>query len=265
MTEVTQDRSAVLRERLRSRIEALGRNPRAVSLEAGLSPDALRMILNGRSKAPKADTLAAVAKVLDCDLDYLLGTTNNPRAAEVGESEFLELSRYPDPARLILLSDLLGKAVQAPLREAIRKRQLESTMRVPPHLEGTARVAELLGVIEPRDMERMVALWQLAKLAVYAKDEEYLSTDDAQPLLRRIVDATGEEPQDYNERMDYRAALANDVDLWVHSEVARLSAPRLRGNVDFRIGVLERLIAALQKQEAEQSETATAENSPEAE
>lgn len=259
MTELVEDRSAILRDRIASRIKALGRNPRAVSIEAGLSPDALRMILNGRSKAPKADTLSSVAKVLDCDLDYLLGTTSSPRAAEVGESEFLELSGYSDPPRLMLLCDRLAKALQAPVREAIQKRQLGSTMRPRPDLDSIARAAEVLGVIEPKDLDRMTALWRLARDAVYSLNEDYLSTDDAQPILRKIVDAKDEEPQTPDEKLDYRAMLANDLDLWVHSEVARLAAPQFRGNIDFRIGVLNRLIAALEGDRDRSSGTTSAE------
>ncbi|RRN64669.1 helix-turn-helix domain-containing protein [Caulobacter sp. 602-1] len=67
---------SLLQERIRERLEALRRNPREVSLSAGLGPDALRTILHGRSKSPRSDTLLAISKELQCDINYLLGVTN---------------------------------------------------------------------------------------------------------------------------------------------------------------------------------------------
>ena len=66
----------ILQQRIRERLDLLRRNPREASLAAGLGPDAIRTILSGRSKSPRGDTLAALARELQCDVNYLLGATD---------------------------------------------------------------------------------------------------------------------------------------------------------------------------------------------
>lgn len=62
-----------LAERIRERLEATGKTARGASLEAGLGPDAIRIILDGRSVSPRMATIAALAPVLECDVAYLMG------------------------------------------------------------------------------------------------------------------------------------------------------------------------------------------------
>lgn len=72
----------ILQERVAARLAELRRSPRDVSLKAGLGPDAIRTILTGRSRSPRADTLAALADELQCDVGYLIGSIDTPHASE---------------------------------------------------------------------------------------------------------------------------------------------------------------------------------------
>lgn len=72
--------NATLRSRIEGRLKALTLSPRAASLKAGLGPDAIRIILDGRSRSPRADRLQAIARALQCDVRYLLG-----ESADVGD------------------------------------------------------------------------------------------------------------------------------------------------------------------------------------
>lgn len=69
-----------LAHRIRKRLGFLGLTPRAASLRAGLSADAIRTILAGRSRSPRGETLAALAKVLQVDVGYLIGEIDQPVA-----------------------------------------------------------------------------------------------------------------------------------------------------------------------------------------
>ena len=60
-------------DRIRERLTALGKNPSGASLEAGLQKDAIRNILRGLSVNVRTDTMMAVAAVLDCSVEYLMG------------------------------------------------------------------------------------------------------------------------------------------------------------------------------------------------
>lgn len=64
---------SVLIDRIRGRLDALGLRPATAAKAAGLHPDYLRNILDGKSLSPRADKLAQLARVLHCDLPFLLG------------------------------------------------------------------------------------------------------------------------------------------------------------------------------------------------
>ena len=63
--------------RIKERLEATEQQAAVVSRNAGLSSDAIRNILNGKSKNPRTDTLLQIAKQLGCTIDYLLGKSNS--------------------------------------------------------------------------------------------------------------------------------------------------------------------------------------------
>lgn len=69
---------SVLIDRIRARLDALGLRPATAAKAAGLHPDYLRNILDGKSLSPRADKLAQLARVLQCDLPYLLGEGGAP-------------------------------------------------------------------------------------------------------------------------------------------------------------------------------------------
>lgn len=62
-----------LRSQIRSRIEAMGSNVRALERKAGLNIGTVNNILIGTSSNPTAETLKAIADVFDCSVDELLG------------------------------------------------------------------------------------------------------------------------------------------------------------------------------------------------
>jgi transcriptional regulator with XRE-family HTH domain len=82
-------------DRVEQRISALGLTARGVSLRAGLGVDAVRDLK--RTKSPGMETISALARVLDCDVRYLLGDIDeigNPATlGRVSEFTFLPI-RY---------------------------------------------------------------------------------------------------------------------------------------------------------------------------
>lgn len=65
-----------LAQRIRSRLEAVGKSAAAASLEAGLGRSAVTDILSGNSGSPRLTTLEKLAAVLECSLAYLVGATD---------------------------------------------------------------------------------------------------------------------------------------------------------------------------------------------
>lgn len=80
---------SLLIERIRARLGALGLKPATAARAAGLHPDYLRNILEGKSLSPRADKLAQLARVLECDLPYLLGQDPAPHYAAAGSNHRL--------------------------------------------------------------------------------------------------------------------------------------------------------------------------------
>ena len=94
------------RERLKAEItrrrKLLGLSPRALSIKATGKPDAVRHIMSDKSRHPRADTLAAIARALGTTVDILLGHQSASAAdarlisAEVvGQVETLAFRAYP--------------------------------------------------------------------------------------------------------------------------------------------------------------------------
>ncbi len=61
-----------LAERIRSRLDALGLKPAVVAREAGLGPDYVRDVLRGSKKSISTDNAAVLARILQCDLNWLI-------------------------------------------------------------------------------------------------------------------------------------------------------------------------------------------------
>lgn len=63
-------------DNIRMRMEALNLTPVALSKRAGLNHTAVRDILTGKSKSPRAGTIEKLAKVLDCSASDLIDPFN---------------------------------------------------------------------------------------------------------------------------------------------------------------------------------------------
>ena len=74
-----------LRERIRDRLDQLGKSARRASMDGGLTPDAIRNVLRTKSRNPRRDTLEGIARGLDWSLEELLelpgASANVSRAA----------------------------------------------------------------------------------------------------------------------------------------------------------------------------------------
>jgi transcriptional regulator with XRE-family HTH domain len=67
------ERPETLADRISGRLKALGKNPSAVALEAGLGRSSVRDILVGKVTSPRLDTLKRLTGPLSCTLEYLTG------------------------------------------------------------------------------------------------------------------------------------------------------------------------------------------------
>jgi len=64
---------SILIDRIQARLKETGLSARAASRRAGMSDDAIRNILNGKSAAPKMSTMRSLAQALDTTIPYLMG------------------------------------------------------------------------------------------------------------------------------------------------------------------------------------------------
>jgi SOS-response transcriptional repressor LexA len=80
--DVEGDMIKVVQERIRLRVAELGTSLRQASLRAGLGKDVVRDIMVGRIKSPTAQTMAAIAEALECDVAFLMGTQEYPRISD---------------------------------------------------------------------------------------------------------------------------------------------------------------------------------------
>lgn len=63
---------ADLRDRIRARLQELGKSARRASMDGGLTSDAIRNVLRSKSRNPRRDTLEGIARGLDWTLEDLL-------------------------------------------------------------------------------------------------------------------------------------------------------------------------------------------------
>lgn len=70
---------SILQERIRERLDALGKSPRAASLAIGANAGYVRDLLDpDRAPSPSAPRLQALAAVLETTTEYLLGESSTP-------------------------------------------------------------------------------------------------------------------------------------------------------------------------------------------
>jgi transcriptional regulator with XRE-family HTH domain len=72
--------------RIKERLGALGIAEREASRRAGFSLGYVGDIISGRSKSPEMSRLVKLSAVLDCDVEYLIGTQDSPRKGGSAES-----------------------------------------------------------------------------------------------------------------------------------------------------------------------------------
>lgn len=65
------------KERLKARREELGMTQSEIACAVGITPQAVSAYENGIKRA-SGEVVAAIADVLHCSADYLLGRTENP-------------------------------------------------------------------------------------------------------------------------------------------------------------------------------------------
>jgi len=74
-------------QRIRIRLQKLGKSERAASLEAGLSDAFLRNIREGKSQSPRIDTLEKIAQVLGTTTSWLISGTGNEEREDLGDAQ----------------------------------------------------------------------------------------------------------------------------------------------------------------------------------
>lgn len=72
-----------LRERVQERLNVLGINPFEAARRANLERGYVNDILQGKKKTVRGPYLVALAEVLACDIEYLLGARDTPRPFRV--------------------------------------------------------------------------------------------------------------------------------------------------------------------------------------
>lgn len=77
-----------LADRIRDRLEKVGKSASGASLEAGLSRSAIPDILSGSSASPRLDTLLKLTKPLQCSIQYLVSDDPESFATELQENKF---------------------------------------------------------------------------------------------------------------------------------------------------------------------------------
>lgn len=76
---------------IQTRMDTLKLNPKALSLKAKLNETGVRDILEGRSKHPRTDTVAKIAKALGCAVADLTGEAPSRERAKVDSVRIFEL------------------------------------------------------------------------------------------------------------------------------------------------------------------------------
>lgn len=90
-------------ERIKKRLHEIGMAEREASRRAGFGLSYVGDVIHGRSKEPSAERLARLARVLDCDLDYLLGRSSAVRPVREEKSFSPNMQVSEQPIRMLNL------------------------------------------------------------------------------------------------------------------------------------------------------------------
>lgn len=80
-----------LADRVQERLHALQLNPAETARRAGLARTFVADLLHGKKKTVRNDGLAALARALECDVDYLTGAQETPRKNRQQKREEAEI------------------------------------------------------------------------------------------------------------------------------------------------------------------------------
>lgn len=83
-----------LQEQIESRMHDKNLNARELERRAGLKISAVRNILSGQSKNPGIEVIAAIAKLLNCSTDELLGLEQEKSKAESAKQKIISIWDY---------------------------------------------------------------------------------------------------------------------------------------------------------------------------
>lgn len=87
-----------LAQRIKLRLDKLGKSERGASLEAGLSDSFLRNIRQNKSSSPRIDTLEKIAEVLGTSLGWLMTGMGEEEPSFSGKPILTEFSVLPAPS-----------------------------------------------------------------------------------------------------------------------------------------------------------------------
>lgn len=97
-----------LQRRIKNYLDATGLSVSALERQAGLKINVARNILRGQSKKPSAETLQAIANVMECSVQDLLG---------IKKESFTSSMRPPDDGSPLVESpEILNEALQCTLK-----------------------------------------------------------------------------------------------------------------------------------------------------
>lgn len=83
-----------LQEQIENRMHEKNLNARELERRAGLKISAVRNILSGQSKNPGIEVIAAIAKLLNCSTDELLGLEQEKSKAEASKQKIISIWDY---------------------------------------------------------------------------------------------------------------------------------------------------------------------------
>ena len=93
-------------DQIRARLKELKKSARRASIDGGLTPDAIRNILRNKSKNPRRDTLAGIARGLECRLEDLLELGSVDSSARNGPSKGIPLINWSVVSQLTKTNSL---------------------------------------------------------------------------------------------------------------------------------------------------------------
>lgn len=97
-----------LQRRIKNYLNATGLSVSALERQAGLKINVARNILRGQSKKPSAETLQAIASVMECSVQDLLGVKKESFTSDIRPAD--------DGSPLLDHPELLNEALQCTLR-----------------------------------------------------------------------------------------------------------------------------------------------------